>query len=117
MKVKKSKKITHQLRHAPLSTEMDRPVGKLKAPRVNSIKNNKDDDDFIIDDVDIDDVYDQEHHQVQKKVGKILNELDGSDRIRFQQHSLKQQWMNESDSDDANDEVINKSVNDCEMMK
>ena len=105
MKVKKSKKITHQLRHAPLSTEMERPVGKLRVPKVNSSKNDRDDDDIIIGDNDDDNTYDQEDHKIQKKIGKDVNEFNGADRIlSHQNNSSKQQWMNENDSDD--DEVI-----------
>lgn len=104
MKVKKSKKITHQLRHAPLSTEMERPVGKLRAPKVNSSKNDKDDDDIIIGDND-DDTYDQEEHKIQKKIGKDVSEFNDADRnLTRQNNSSKQQWMNGNDSDD--DEVI-----------
>jgi hypothetical protein len=110
MKVKKSKKITHQLRHAPLSTEMERPVGKLRAPKGNSSKNDKDDDDIIIGDND-DDTYDQEEHKIQKKIVKDVSEFKGVDfSLTHQNNSSKQRWMNVNDSDD--DEVIDLTYDD-----
>lgn len=33
MKAKSNKKASHQLRHAPLASEIEKPVGKLRAPK------------------------------------------------------------------------------------
>ena len=50
MPKEKSKKVGVKLRHDPLSTEIEKPIGKLKAPRKNQNDNINDDDNVMSDD-------------------------------------------------------------------
>ncbi len=99
MPKEKSKKVGVKLRHDPLSTEIEKPVGKLKAPRKNQNDNINDDDNVMSDD-------DQE--DLKKFNKKVVFE-----DMKRNTHS-KSTARNQENDDDEDDDDMNSVEGDEE---
>lgn len=94
-KAKSGKKASQQLRHAPLGNEMEKPAGKLRPPKRQSV--DKDDDDN----------YDEEQDALESKIvsqaREQREELQNESGDKSNTHKSSQ-WLTEH-SDSENEEV------------
>lgn len=92
MKAKSDKKSSKQLRHAPLGNEMEKPVGKLRPPKVH--KDSREDQD------EMEEVPDDMEEKISKQAKDQRIEVNnGSSRVQYEER-----WPNTgagSDSDEV----------------
>lgn len=108
MKVKSGKKSSHQLRHAPLGSEMEKPTGKLRAPKVDptndsaSAEDKMDDDTAVLPDTLSKKIFQQARDQRMELTGRD-DELDDTPSFARAKPSI-------DDSDDSDEDDIEHDI-------